>query len=93
MSLRQVLDAFTDHSGPVSLKQLARELQMDPGVLEDMVGFWVRKGRLRETSNLDNCNTCGAKSGCPFIVKLPRRYELVTDDDPSDDTPPCSCCT
>ena len=80
--LRQVLLAFENNRGPRSLAQLAADLEVSPGVLEGMIAYWVRKGRLREVNSGPACNTCGSANGCPFVIKLPRAYELVSEDSP-----------
>ncbi len=94
--LRQVLTAFEQADRPLSLNEMARELDITPGMLTGMIEYWVRKGKLRETSrSLDNCATCGSAEGCPFIVRLPRSYELVSGDALScsiQAPPPCTCC-
>lgn len=89
--LRTVLDRFADQSAPVSLNRMAHELQLDPAVLHDMIDYWVRKGRLREITSGAACTTCGSKAGCPFVVALPRIYELVRDDVEPPPQPPCTC--
>lgn len=89
--LREVLNRFGDQSAPVSINRMAHDMQIAPGVLDGMIAYWVRKGKLREVTNTgDNCNTCGVKSGCPFIIAMPRYYELIRDDD-VDSIPPCGC--
>lgn len=90
--LRAVLDRFADQSTPVSLNQMAREMALEPGVLHGMIDYWVRKGKLREVnSGGEACTTCGIKGACPFVIALPRYYELVQDGDTSQDLPPCAC--
>ena len=93
-TLRQVLQKFEGSDRPLSLRQMARELDIAPGMLDGMIAHWVRKGRLREVDHsLSHCATCGGAEGCPFIPKnIPRRYELVTGDQPSEpDSPSCTC--
>lgn len=90
--LRHVLQHFEQRSGAISLVQMARDLGVERAVLQDMLDYWVRKGRLREVQN-SACGTCGCGSGgCPLMVMLPRMYELVRDD-PSVNLPipSCSC--
>jgi len=92
--LREVLNRFGKQSAPVSLNQMAREMQLEPGMLGGMIDYWVRKGKLREVnSGGETCNTCGIKSACPFIIALPRYYELTQDgdNDAETDAPPCAC--
>ncbi len=90
--LRQVLQAFENADRPRTLTQLARELDIAPGMLDGMLAYWVRKGRLRESGSAPACTTCGGAAGCPFVPHLPRSYELITDDDPPP-PPACGCCS
>lgn len=92
--LRQVLNAFEDAERPCTLAQLARDLDMSPGMLEGMIDHWVRRGKLRPVHGANACNTCGGASGCPFIMQMPPTYELVTADSPAlDDLPACTTCS
>ncbi len=88
-TLRQVLEYFEVGQGAVSLPQLARTLGIERGMLQTMLEYWVRKGKIREV-NAPACTTCGTANGCPFIVVLPRQYELVRESDP-DQAPACGC--
>lgn len=89
--LREILDRFTDQTTPLSINRMARDMALEPGVLQGMIDYWVRKGKLREVNGTtEHCTTCGINSGCPFIVAMPRYYELVTADVPPLD-PPCAC--
>lgn len=91
--LRQVLTAFETCCQPRTLTQLARELDVSPGLLEGMIDYWVRKGRLRERTGPGACGSCGGAAGCPFAPVLPRSYELVPDDAlPVLNSPSCACC-
>lgn len=77
--LRQVLQVFEEAEGPLSLSQVAYDLDLPPDRLEAMIDHWMRRGKIRSGSALSNCGTCGDQDGCPFVVDLPRSYELVTD--------------
>jgi hypothetical protein len=69
--LREVLRAFEQARGPISLDDLSRQLGVDRGTLEAMLDFWVRKGRLRGVNPAqlpDGCTACSTASGCPFAV-------------------------
>lgn len=79
-TLGQVLTFFEQTNGTMSLAQIAHELDVSPARLEGMVQHWVSRGRLREVVSPDNCGTCGIKGECPFVMDLPRGYELATDD-------------
>lgn len=90
--LREVLNCFGDQDTPRSIREMARDMSLEPGILQGMIDYWVRKGKLREVnSGGDTCNTCGVKNGCPFIVALPRYYELIDEEDPANEIPPCGC--
>lgn len=89
--LKEVLNRFADQTIPVSVNRLAQDMEIEPGVLRGMIDYWVRKGKLREVnSGGETCMSCGVKSVCPFIIALPRYYEIATDEN-DDDTPPCAC--
>jgi hypothetical protein len=92
--LRVILDRFNDTSKPISLQQLAREMGLPLPMLTDMLDYWVRKGKLREVSRPETCHTCGVKTGCPFVMALPRLYERVPEPrDCESSAPPCACDT
>lgn len=91
--LQQVLQTIEQADEPYTLTQLARELDLSPAMLEGMLVYWVRKGRLRETTSSPACAACSLGAGCPFVAKMPRSFEVVRDDDPPGDLPPtCRCC-
>jgi hypothetical protein len=85
--LYAVLAALEAASGPLTLAELSLQLEIEPGALQGMVAFWVRKGRLR-LSGQASCDTgvCGACTGaqgaghCPALLVVPRRYEVVRAD-------------
>lgn len=92
-TLRQVLEQFEQSQGSVSLPHMARTLGIERGTLQNMIDYWVRKGKLREVG-AQSCATCGSASGCPFIVTLPRCYELSSHVSDAASVPAsfsCSC--
>jgi hypothetical protein len=93
-TLKQVLMIFENAHTPLSVPQMARVLDVDTGTLEGMIEYWIRKGKLREANSAGSvCTVCSSKTECPFVVKLPRSYELVTSDTPLPPAgqPPCTC--
>lgn len=82
--LRQVLTAFEQATLPLSVKALARQLQVESGLLDGMIQFWVQKGRLRVVES--HCQSCGLAHGCGMVGTPPKLYELV------DAAAPASCC-
>jgi hypothetical protein len=91
--LKQVLHEIESAQGPVSLDALGRKLNIDRSVLDGMIQFWVRKGRLQiegqshaETAAVcgGSCRTnCAGPQSCPFVVHLPLTYSLNPTPDPS----------
>ena len=78
--LRLVLTYFENTRQGISLNTIARDMNISPGQVQNMVDFWVRKGRLKLGSGEETeCGNCDMGDGCPFIVDLPRTYELVQD--------------
>lgn len=61
---------------PISSHEIARELGVDAATVEDMIAFWVRKGKLRDVNACTTCST-GSCGGCPFVVNLPKQYQLI----------------
>ncbi len=81
-TLGQVLDAFVNSRGPLTISQISRDLNVSQVQLEGMIQYWVRKGKLRESSSYSSCGTCGhSEDGCPFVLEMPHAYELVTNGD------------
>lgn len=76
-TLRQLLGIFETAAGPLSLPRIARELNVSPERLDMMLQHWVRKGKIRECASPTECGTCGQGASCPFVLDLPRSYELV----------------
>jgi hypothetical protein len=99
-TLGKILTIFEKARNPLSMQAVARELQISPARLEGMIQYWVGKGRIREAVLPNECGTCGKNEHCPFIIELPRSYELTPSDDSNPieiSTPPygpgCSCGT
>jgi hypothetical protein len=80
-TLREVLRAFETARGPLSLNDIARDLGITPGMLDGMIEYWVRKGKIRPAASGPACSSCAsAKSCCTFSPHAPRSYVLVTGD-------------
>jgi len=63
----------------MSVRDLASELELRPAQVESMVDFWINKGRIRVSTNLSECGSCSVQGECPFILEMPRTFELVND--------------
>lgn len=78
-TLRQVLTIFETATTPLSLPQVARDLDISVERLEGMLQYWVRKGKLRENAGAAKCESCGQKGACAFVMEMPHSYELASD--------------
>jgi len=82
--LHQVLRMVETAQGPVTLNELSRKLMVEPAVLESMIQFWVRKGRLvdEDAAAETSCTTgscggsCTGAASCAFVAKMPRSYSI-----------------
>lgn len=87
--LRNVLEEIKKTNGPIDLNQLARTLELDRPVLDSMIEFWVRKGKLQdiqlETSKAVACYSpsCGSCSPthCPHVGTMPRSFTIRLHSD------------
>jgi hypothetical protein len=83
--LRQVLSHFENQTHPQSITVVARQLDVSPMMLTEMIDYWIRKGRIRiVASNGHECSACGVQKACPFIMHIPRYYEVVREQDAHD---------
>jgi hypothetical protein len=92
--LQRILTHFQSSSRALSLTELARELDLETGTLQGMIDYWVRKGKLREVVAASSaCNLCNTQNACPFVITLPRYYELAGESTAENDMtiPQCSC--
>lgn len=80
-TLSQVLTLFEQADGPLSLANVAHQLDVSQARLEGMIRYWIRKGRIRESAAAKECGSCGIKGECPFVMEMPRSYELASPDD------------
>jgi hypothetical protein len=91
-TLGKILTIFEEARNPLSMRAVARELEISPARLEGMIQYWVGKGRIRETVLPIACGTCGKNEHCPFVIELPNSYELTPSDDSNPiETPRLPC--
>ncbi len=74
--LAQVLRLLEESKDSLSVGALAHDLGVPVERVEGMIQYWVRKGRIREIAVSKNCGTCGSSGHCPYVIDLPRSYEL-----------------
>jgi hypothetical protein len=94
--LRQVLHEVESARGAIRVDEISQRLGIERGVVEDMIQFWVRKGRLQMDEDATmaaapaacatgSCGgSCPGPQGCPFIMKMPRTYSLKSGSLKSD---------
>lgn len=86
--LWKVLHEVEAARAPLDLNELSRCLDVERSVLDGMIQFWVRKGRLVEDAATagqatmacaaHGCGSgCSGAQGCPFTMKMPRTIALV----------------
>jgi len=78
-TLSRLLISIEESSGAISIPALAAALDLSPTRVENMVEFWVRKGRIRLSSPLTDCGSCSSQGDCPFILEMPKTFELVCE--------------
>ena len=78
--LRQVLIIIENADRPLSLPQIARDLEVSQERLDGMIQYWVRKGKILQSNSLENCGTCGSSDACAYVVDFGCTYELSSDD-------------
>jgi len=76
-----LLAKIEESSGAFSIQALARELDLSPERLESMLEYWIRKGKIQSSTKLTECGSCSSQGDCPFVLEMPRTYELVTGQD------------
>ena len=77
--LSTLLTKIEESSGAFSIQTLARELDLTPERVESMLEYWVRKGKIESSTILTECGSCSAQGDCPFVLEMPRTYELVKE--------------
>ena len=86
--LHQVISEIKNSQGAVSVKEIGQKLNIEPTAVEDMIEFWVRKGRLKVDQNFSpqsdlaggcaGCtSSCTGAEQCPFVMKLPKTFTPV----------------
>lgn len=87
--LREVLQAIEAADGPITLNELSRRLDIDPGVLDGMLSHWSRRGRVTVDTRVGvacagspasggcSCGSGGSGVACPFVARLPRAYLIL----------------
>ncbi|MDM8531833.1 FeoC-like transcriptional regulator [Anaerolineales bacterium HSG25] len=83
--LRRVLQEIKGSTEPIDLNQLARNLKLERTVLDSMIEFWVRKGKLQdlqlEVAEAMACYSpsCGGSCSptqCPHVGSMPRSFTI-----------------
>jgi hypothetical protein len=91
--LSNLLTKIEESSGAFSIQALARELDLTPERVQSMLEYWVRKGKIESSTKLTECDCCSSQGNCPFVLEMPRTYELVMDQDHQSDQGSHIICT
>ena len=79
-TLGKLITLIEKSSGAYSIQSLAREMNVTPERIESMLDYWIRKGKIISSTNSTECGSCSTQEDCPFIVEMPRTYELVREE-------------
>lgn len=78
--LNQLLALLAGRRNALSLDEISRELQAQPGAVLGMLELLVRRGRLVEIGpDGGYCATCGLESQCSLLAARGKRYVLATN--------------
>lgn len=84
--LHQLLHEIEQANGPLTIHELSQRLNLEAGVVTDMVAFWVRKGRLSTGASVPvspsahHCGSdCQGTAVCHFIARIPESFALTKD--------------
>lgn len=88
MMLSQVLSEICNSPRPVTIGELSQKLEVESAVIEEMIRFWVRKGRLTVDSTVGmpagaachggSCgSSCEGMENCAFMAKMPKTYSVT----------------
>ena len=76
--LSRLLSFVEGLSGAISVRELARELDISQGRVESMLEYWINKGKIKKSSSQTECGNCSEMGDCPYILEMPRTYEMVS---------------
>ncbi len=91
--LSNLLTKIEESSGAFSIQALARELDLTPERVKSMLEYWIRKGKIQSSTKLTECGSCSSQGDCPFVLEMPRTYELVIGHDHQSDPDSHIICT
>jgi predicted ArsR family transcriptional regulator len=72
--LRQLLEYIENSQGGISLGRVAKDLEISVNQVENMLEYWVRKGRLQISEPSPDCGSCASNGSCPYLVEIPHIY-------------------
>ena len=78
-ALSRLLDLIEESRGLLSIPDLARELGVTQSRVENMLEYWIQKGKIQASNTLTDCGGCGALHNCPFVLGMPRTFELIQE--------------
>ena len=74
--LRQLLEYVEASPGGISLPGMARKLEISLSQAENMLDYWVRKGRLQVAVPSSACGYCSSNGSCPILIDSFRIYQI-----------------
>ena len=77
--LSMLLTVLERTSGAITVRELARKLDISQGRVESMLDYWISKGKIKNSTSQTVCGNCSELGDCPYILEMPRTYELVSE--------------
>jgi len=77
--LSRLLTVLERASGAITVRELARELDISQGRVESMMDYWISKGKIKNSTSQTECGNCSEQGDCPYILEMPRTFELVKE--------------
>ena len=78
-ALGRLLAVFEKSQGVLSIQVLARELDVTPERVENLMDYWIQRGKIRSSDSIEEWSRCSVEGDCPFILEIPRTYEMVRE--------------
>jgi len=78
--LRQLLETIENADRGISLQEIARELDISLNRAENMLEYWVRKGRLQIVEPASGCSDCSSKGSCSYLLAFPKILRIAGED-------------
>lgn len=91
--LTRTLEIIENRETPLSLTVLAQEIGQTQARTQEIVEYWIRRGKIEVSRSVEDCETCGFSGSCPYVLDLPPSYQVVSAVQSETRETPGSCCS